>query len=142
MPDVSSALPNAEAADAKLDADLAALAHEVRKHAPVLGTRGGREERLWAALDRSVGLLEVKLGVFDKSDIGGLLGGVTGGAEAVRNIAETMDRLGMLKPPPPPVEAPEPDTGEVWAAAREMGFSIHQADRFVARLCERYEGRA
>ena len=121
--------------EAKLDADLSALAAEVRKHVPVLGTRGGLEERLWAALDRSVGLLERKLDLAVDPD-------VTGDAEAVRNIAETMDRLGLLEPPPVPVEAPEPDTSEVWVAASEAGLSTEQCDAIVARLCERYEGRA
>jgi hypothetical protein len=65
-----------------------------------------------------------------------------GSAEAVRNIAETLDRLGLLKPPPPPVEAPEPDVSEVWYAAKEIGLSSLSADRLVQRLHERHEGRA
>ena len=105
--------------DPKLDADLKALAHEVRKHAPVLGTRGGLEERLWSALDRSVGVLEESL---DRSVGGEATNSPTTRAVeallehsfAVRNIAETLDRLGMLKPPP--VEAPEPRT---WLDVRD-----------------------
>ncbi len=125
MPDASSALPKAEAArlrgdddepleaDAELDKDLQALAAEVRKHAPVLSYASGLEERLWAALERSVSLLEVKLAALEASDVPAYVGDATGEAEAVRNIAETLDRLG-LKPPPPPVEASGPDVSEVW----------------------------
>lgn len=128
--------------EAKLDADLSALAAEVRKHLPVLGTRGGLEERLWAALDRSVGVLERHLTLVAEQDEGepGYIGVASSGV--VRNIAETLDRLGLLEPPPPPVEAVEPDTSEVWVTASEAGFSTEQCDRLVVRLRERYEGRA
>ncbi len=124
--------------EAQLDKDLSALATEVRKHAPVLGIRGGLEERLWAALDRLVGLLETRLaeleaGRWDPD----FVGDAAGSAEAVRNIAETMDRLGLLKPSPPPVEAPEPDLTEVRAAAKEVGVTAFGADRLVKRLRER-----
>jgi len=149
-----SALPKAEAARLRGDreeppeaeaepehqersamAKLAALRERV-------GPEPGLEDRLWAALDRSVSLLEVKLGVFDKSDIGGLLGGVTGGAEAIRNIAEAMDRLGMLKPPPvTPERDPSEVECEVWDAASEIGLSAGKADKLTRCLRERYEGR-
>jgi len=105
MPDVPSALPKAEAArlrgegfdlhdqpdaeldedQVQLDEDLSALAAEVRKHAPVLGTRGGLEERLWAALDRAVGLLEARLDARRSA---------VAEASTMRQVAETMDRLG------------------------------------------------
>jgi len=137
MPDVPSAL------DPELDADLSALAAEVRKHLPVLGTRGGLEERLWAALDRSVDLLERRLtslvsgpnaDVADRSAVAEV--------STMRQVAETMDRLGLLEPPPPPVEAVEPDPSEVWIAAGDVGLSVEQCDALVRRLRERYEGRA
>jgi hypothetical protein len=100
--------------------------------------RADLEERLRAALGRSVDLLEERL----DSSGGGRGYELSDHAFAVRNIAETLDRLGLLKPPPPPVEAPEPDVNEVWAAAGESGLSTYEADRLVARLRERYEGRA
>ncbi len=121
MPDVPSALPKAEAArlrgdddEAELDKDLQALAAEVRKHAPVLSYASGLEERLWAALERSVSLLEVKLAALEASDVPAYVGDATGEAEAVRNIVESLDRLGLVKPPSPPVEASGPDVSEVW----------------------------
>ena len=130
-------------ADAELDADLAALAHEVRKHAPVLGTRGGLEERLWAALDRSVSLLERRLtSVVSGSNADVADRSAVAEASTMRQVAETMDRLGLLEPPPPPVEAPEPDFSEVWVAASEAGRPTQQCDAIVVRLRERYEGRA
>jgi hypothetical protein len=95
--------------DTKLDANLPALAAEVRKHAPVRGTRGGLEERLWAALGRSVGLLERHLTVAEGtvSPFGNDVAAFRAAGETIRHLAETLDRLGMLKPLPPPVEAPE-----------------------------------
>jgi len=99
----------------------------------------GLEERLWAALDRSVGLLEARLDALVKQGYPNLAAEDTA---AVRNIAETLDRLGLLKPPPPPVEAPEPDPSEVWIAASEIGWPTYDCDELVVRLRERYEGRA
>jgi hypothetical protein len=90
-------------------------------------------DRLWSALDRSVSALERT----DRSPRD-----ATADALVVRNIAETLDRLGLLKPPPPPVEAPEPDVDEVWFAASEAGLSTEECDRVTRRLRERYEGRA
>jgi hypothetical protein len=73
-------------------AKLAALREQVA--VPVAGL----EERLWAALDRSVDLLEARL---EQADYVLMIPGpVDRDAAAVRNIAETMDRLGLLKPPP------------------------------------------
>jgi hypothetical protein len=146
MPDASSDEPLERSAQPEADAEpehqepfgvakLAALREKFNSAA-------GLEDRLWAALDRLVGLLEVKLGELEASDVPAYVGDATGEAEAVRNIAETLDRLGLLKPPPPPVEAPEPNTSEVWVAASEAGLSTEQADELVARLRERYEGRA
>ncbi len=103
MPDVPSALPKAEAA--RLRGAAYYMAPEPEE--PL-------EDRLWSALDRAVGLLEAKLAALEASDVPAYVGDATGEAEAVRNIAETLARLGMLKPPPPPVEASGPDVSEVW----------------------------
>jgi hypothetical protein len=110
----------------------------------VLDTRAGLEERLWAALGRSVNLLAVKLGALERGLFveEGYVPSALPESTAVRNIAETLDRLGLLKPPPPPVEASGHDGPEVWVAAREIGLSSLSADRLVQRLHERHEGRA
>jgi len=144
MPDASSDEPLERSAQPEADAEpehqersamakLAALREQV-------DPKVGLEERLRAALDRSVDLLEARLE--EESYV--VAGGVAAVAVAatVRHIAETLDRLGLLKPPPPPVEAPEPDVSEVHIAASEAGLSIQQADAVTDRLRERYEGRA
>jgi hypothetical protein len=116
---------------------------EVRERDDGTLTRAGLVEgRLWAALDRAVYVLGARLVALEASDVPAYLGDASGDAEAVRNIAETLDRLGLLKPPPPPVEAPGPDVSEVWYAAKEIGLSSLSADRLVQCLRERCEGRA
>jgi len=88
-----SALPKAEAARLRGDYDEPPEAN------------AGLEERLWAALDRAELLLEARLDALEGAPMSrDWPGGVTGAAEAVRSIAETLERLGMLKPPPPGTE--------------------------------------
>ncbi len=140
--DLAAEVREASEADAELDERLQDLAAVMGKDALGEAFAERLEGRLWSALDRAVYLLEARLVSLEVSDVPAYLGDAAGDAEAVRNIAETMDRLGLLKPPPPPVEAPEPDVHEVWVAAGEAGLSTEQCDAIVARLCERYEGRA
>ena len=103
MPDVPSALPKSEAARLRGDYDEPSEAeaepeHQERSAMAKLaalreqfGSEPGLEDRLWAALDRSVSLLEARLDGLVKF---GHPGDAAGEAEAVRNIAETLDRLG------------------------------------------------
>jgi len=51
--------------------------------------------RLWSALERSVALLERRLTEIEVDDP--YFADGAGSANAVRNIAETLDRLGMLR---------------------------------------------
>ena len=145
MPDASSDEPLERSAQPEADAEpehqersamakLAALREQV-------DPKVGLEERLRAALDRSVDLLEARLEEESYVVAGGRPDAAAEAATG-RHIAETLDRLGLLKPPPPPVEAPEPDVSEVHIAASEAGLSIQQADAVTDRLRERYEGRA
>ena len=114
---------------------------DVSSEEPFEGALGVFEKRLWSALGRSVGALErcltaTSVGPREPADRD---------AAAVRDIAETMDRLGLLKPPP--VEAPGPAAfsellvDEVWVAARETGLLAEQCHAIVDRLRERAEGR-
>ena len=137
MPDASSEEPLARSAQQRLNAQLAELREK-------LDPEVGLEDRLWSALARSVSLFERRLtSAEQQADEASLhFVDVESDAAAIRQVAETLDRLGLLKPPPPPVEAPEPDTSEVWIAAGDVGLSVEQCDAIVARLCERYEGRA
>ncbi len=100
MPDVPSALPRAEAArlrgdepetDDELGERLRSLTAALGKDALGEAFAVRLEARLWTALDRCVSLLERKLDVAVDSD-------VTGEAEAISNLVDAMDRLGMLTP--------------------------------------------
>lgn len=143
MPDVPSEEPLERSAQPEADAE---PEHQERSAMAKLDAlrdridpKSGPEDRLWSELGRSMSILERRLTSIEEDQP--YFADAAGSAEAVRNIAETLDRLGLLQPPPAPVEAPEPDVSEVWVAALETGISTEQCDKLAVRLRLRDEAR-